>query len=257
MRTPSFRYMGGKARLCKWLVSHFPQSGRKYIEPFAGLGNVFYQARKDLNFQEWELSDLDVSFLRALLIENFDLLPAAVSREEFQQWARATGEQVGIARLIEPKITFAGKGYKHGFDGGHPSHPPYNGRLHRLLCEEARRLLQGVLVREMSWEAIDFDGLTAEDFVYLDPPYFGTKACYPQIDHERLVAVLNQAKFRWALSGYNCSLYESQLRFSGCYTRHRNSEIKSANNGCYSGVTEFLWTNFLDKPCGCASVGVQ
>lgn len=33
-----FRYQGGKSRLCKNLVSLFPQTFNAYIEPFVGAG---------------------------------------------------------------------------------------------------------------------------------------------------------------------------------------------------------------------------
>lgn len=237
-KTPSFRYMGGKSRLRKWLLSYFPKTGRKYIEPFAGLGNVFFQARKDLDFEEWHLSDIDVSFFVAMLEANLDDLPDKVSRSDFLMWRDANNS---ISKIIESKITFAGKGYRAGFDGGHESHPPYNGKLHRAICEEAKRLLVNVKIESVSWNKRDYTGLTQHDFVYFDPPYFGTKASYPNIDHAELVDLLNAATFRWALSGYDNELYASHLRFTARHERERNSEIKGSNSRKYEAVCEVLW----------------
>lgn len=62
MKTPSFRYMGGKARLASWLIGHFPKAGGRYVELFAGRGNVFFKARQSLDFKEWTLNDLDTGF---------------------------------------------------------------------------------------------------------------------------------------------------------------------------------------------------
>lgn len=238
IKTPSFRYMGGKSRLRKWLLSYFPKTGRKYIEPFAGLGNVFFQAKKDLKFEEWHLGDIDISFFIAMLNANFDDLPDKVSKNDFLVWRNINNS---ISKIIEPKITFAGKGYQAGFDGGHISHPPYNGKLHRIICEEARRLLFDVNVKEISWEKQDYAGLTYKDFVYFDPPYFGTKASYPNINHMELVKLLNTATFRWALSGYDNELYSSSLKFTDRYCKIRNSELKSSNSGKYEAVCEILW----------------
>lgn len=230
--------MGGKARLRKWLITHFPKSGRKYIEPFCGLGNVFFQAKKDLNFQEWHLSDINC-FIESLVVANLDELPISVSKEEFNYWKTVNSD---IAKLIEPQITFAGKGYKSGFSGGHVSHPPYNGNLYRIKCEEARRLLANVNIKNQSWNEIDYESLTFDDFVYFDPPYYGTKSSYPNINHEELVDTLNKTNFRWAISGYDNDLY-AKLKFTNRYEKERNSEIKGCNTGKREPVKEVLWTN--------------
>lgn len=229
--------MGGKVRLRKWLVSHFPASGNKYVEPFAGRGNVFFQARKDLRFMAWHISDVDVSFFTALRDANLDDLPARVTKSDFNVWKTSTSP---VAKLIESRITFAGKGYRFGFDGGDPSHPPYRGDLYKPLCEEARRLLADVHITEASWDQWDYDSLTADDFVYFDPPYYGTNASYPNIDHEKLVRTINGLRCRWALSGYDNAVYKS-LKFTGRYVRERNSEIKGSNSRRYEPVTEVIW----------------
>lgn len=239
-RTPSFRYMGGKARLRKWLISHFPKEGIKYIEPFAGLGNVFYLSKKELSFNEWHLGDIN-SFLSSMLAADLNELPDTVSKYDFQFWKESDSP---IAKIIEPKITFAGKGYKAGFDGGHPSHPPYNGKLHRIICDEAKRLLQGVKIKQICWTEWNYLDLDVDDFVYFDPPYFNTKAVYPNIDHTRLVETLNSMKCRWALSGYDNHVYQKELHFKCRYEKTRNSEIKSSNTRKYEAVSEVLWTNF-------------
>ena len=51
-KVPGFAYPGGKVRLRKWLVSMMPREGRRYIEPFAGRGNVFWLAACALRFRE-------------------------------------------------------------------------------------------------------------------------------------------------------------------------------------------------------------
>lgn len=241
IKTPGFCYMGGKCRLRKWLISHFPKTGDRYIEPFAGLGNVFFQARKDMSFCEWRLNDINVGFLSSLLNENLDDIPDKMDQEGFTFWKNANN---GISKIIEPGITFFGKGYKAGFNKGGPGHPPYNGVLYKIRCTEAKRLLSGAIVEQKRWDELDYDSLTQEDFVYLDPPYFGTKASYPNIDHEKLVTTLKNCKTRWALSGYDNQLYTSSLKFTNRYVKERNSEIKGFNSRKYEAVQEVLWTNY-------------
>jgi hypothetical protein len=55
---PTFSYPGGKARMAMTIVALAPYSGRLYIEPFAGRGNVFWKAAGVLNYKEWQLNDI-------------------------------------------------------------------------------------------------------------------------------------------------------------------------------------------------------
>lgn len=236
--------MGGKARLRKWLVSHFPDKGQFYIEPFAGKGNVFYEAVQRLRFTYWELSDIDSRFLYCLRTADLDKLPETVSKDEFQTWKLRAVEGDPIAQLIEPRITFAGKGYTYGYSGHSGTHVGYSGTNYRKVCQEARRLLENVsYVRQQDWrETLELaDG---ECFVYLDPPYYGTTASYRNIDHYALIDVLNAAKYSWAISGYRNALYDSRLQFECRFEYERNSEIKSSNSRKREAVTEVLWTSY-------------
>jgi len=248
MKTPSFRYMGGKARLRKWLVSLFPTNGRSYVEPFAGRGNVFFEAVQRLSFKNWLLSDQDTEFLEALLTADFSMLPACVDRDVFER-LRKTPKDV-ISLLVEPRVTFAGKGYASGFSGSSGTHVGYSRQNYLAVCVAAKSLLTkpGVVVLDCaSWESLPWSSWSQDDFVYLDPPYFGTKASYPNIDHCALAQVLNRARFRWALSGYANQAYEQQLNFKSRFECVRNSEIKSSNTHNASPVTEVLWTNWASN----------
>ncbi len=115
MKIPTFRYQGGKARIRARLVELFPRSGGLYVEPFAGRGNVFFLARTCLSFDGWILNDLNsVEFLTALIQANLEDLPQGVSREEFE---RIRYEDSPVSRILEPIITFCGKGYRYGYSG--------------------------------------------------------------------------------------------------------------------------------------------
>jgi DNA adenine methylase len=41
---PGIPYIGGKSRLAKWIISHFPENYKKmsYVEPFGGGGWVLF-----------------------------------------------------------------------------------------------------------------------------------------------------------------------------------------------------------------------
>jgi len=238
---PSFRHMGGKARLRKWLVSLMPKECETYVEPFVGKGNVFFAARGTVKANAWKLDDIDCRFLRALQCANLDELPELVGRDDYTQWKNNANHPISI--LLEPRITFAGKGYKHGFSGSSGTHVGYSGKCYRSVCEAARQLLDGTEIQECDWSntlATCKEG----DFVYLDPPYYGTQACYRNINHKHLIETLNYAEFNWLLSGYDNPLYEVDLQYYRRYGYVRNSEIKSSNTGVRTPILETVWMNY-------------
>lgn len=240
MRTPSFRHMGGKARLRTWLVDQFPTSGLTYYEPFAGKGNVFFKARESLQFRLWHLNDLDIGFLDALVRADLDQLPEEVTRETFRQWSVRTDP---IAKVIEPRVTFAGKGYPAGYSGTSGTHIGYSRKSYLPTCSRAQELLKGVILTPWSWELV-LNLATEGDFVYCDPPYLGTNACYANINHVELIEALNNLPCKWAISGYPSPLYDDKLDFINRTTYERNSEIKSSNSGGYESIVEVLWRNY-------------
>lgn len=241
MKTPSFSYMGGKAKLRKWLVEKFPTSGDTYFEPFAGLGNVFWHAKKVLTFQKWELGDRCVAFFQALRTADLSMLPEKVGREDFEKWKVSISP---IAKLIESRVSFAGKGYSKGFIGEANGNTRYSRKCYEPLLSEARRLSSDVVLVEGSWEDVDWERFTPNDFVYLDPPYYGTVASYPNIDHEKLALMLSKSRFRWALSGYENEVYKKHLVYLARYQKERDAKIKTSLKGKEQVVVETLWTNY-------------
>jgi DNA adenine methylase len=240
--------MGGKARLRKWLIDFFPKNGNRYFEVFAGLGNVFYAAKKSLEFKEWYLNDVNTyKFLTVLNSIDLEQLPEKVDKNMFNYYKSNKDNDLSI--LLEGRITFGGKGYAAGFEGEVKEsyknpHIGYSGKNYKLICEEARRLLKDCKICNMDWESINFDLFESNDFLYFDPPYYGTKASYKNINHNKLVAVLNSLKCKWLLSGYDNDLYQKELKYIRKFEKERNSEIKSSNLKCYCGVTETIWMNY-------------
>lgn len=238
---PSFRHMGGKARLRSWLIAHFPCNIKTYVEPFAGKGNVFYAVKSLGRASDYILSDIDTSFLRCLINVDLKKLPESVSKESFKYWK---ANQTDIAKVLEPRITFGGKGYEHGYSGSSGPHVGYSKVSYTVMCEAARNLLNGVkITSNCPWQIL-LRAYTTDWFVYLDPPYNGTKASYNNIEHVELIKHLNSMDCRWAISGYSSPLYEMQLKFIDRFERVRNSEIKSSNSGRFEASTEILWTNY-------------
>lgn len=236
--TPSFQFQGGKARIRNWLCNLFPHRGGRYIELFAGRGNVFFEACQRLHYQRWELYDNDVKFLAALKIADLDQLPTTI---RFDDWKN---DPSLIAKVLEPIISFSGKGYEYGAQGKNVKNFFRYGN-YRANCEKAQVLLNGVFIAQQLWDQFPFDALTKNDFIYLDPPYYNTEGPYPNIDHFKLCQTLSGLDCKWALSGYASVLYERNLIYKQRFEIQRNAEMKGSNRGFGSQVVEVLWRNYL------------
>lgn len=249
---PAFSYQGGKARIRDWLCNYFPKTGNRYVELFTGRGNVFFAARQQLGFNFWELYDRDASFLSALKLADLNQLPTTVRKADFEHW-KSLSEVSLIAKVIEPAITFAGKGYRYGYRGERRV-ACWNFFEQRDKLNAARKLLQGCTVNSGHWRSFAFDSLCSADFLYLDPPYYNTEGPYPNIDHMELINVLNQtvkptvssrpAPWRWALSGYESELYAKHLKFVRRFEIERNAEMAGPMQGFRKQVLEVLWLNY-------------
>uniref|UniRef100_A0A6M3LCC9 Putative methyltransferase n=1 Tax=viral metagenome TaxID=1070528 RepID=A0A6M3LCC9_9ZZZZ len=172
-------------------------------------------------------------------------LPEKVERGGFVEWRNRAVRDDAVALVLEPRITFAGKGYRAGFSGSSGTHVGYSRAAYARVVAAAQDALrcENVTVIERNW-LDSLNTLEAGDFAYIDPPYYGTSACYDNISHESLVARLNTAPFQWALSGYPSPLYDDELRYAHRYVRERNSEIKSSNARQRTPVNEVLWTSY-------------
>ena len=67
-RIPRFAYQGGKGKLAKHIVGLLPPSGKRFIEPFAGRGNVYFRVAQHLDYEEFWINDHYMfRFFQALL----------------------------------------------------------------------------------------------------------------------------------------------------------------------------------------------
>lgn len=234
--TPAFSFQGGKARIREVLVGFFPKVGGRYIELFAGRGNVFFEAVLRCHYKSWELYDRDASFLEALKIADLNELPDSVPKSDFAEYAES---HETIAKVLEPAISFSGKGYDFGYQKER-----YNYGSYFMKCCEAQRLLANTSITSAHWAGFKFHDLKSEDFLYLDPPYYQTEGPYPNIDHLALLKILNGLPCKWALSGYQDMLYSRNLKFKRLYSFDRNAEMKGSLAGFRNQVEETLWMNY-------------
>lgn len=214
MKPPTIAYPGAKGRLASRLVDMMPTTGRVYLEPFAGRGNVFFAAALRLNFESWRLNDTSTaSFFYSLKERGDRVCVPPRTRVEYQRQKRLFIESATHRSiLLEPYLTFSGGGYrKGGFGSAHGPTPKGYAKTLRRCCALLRE--RTVKITALDWAKLDWNGLTSDDFVFFDPPYIDgdVRSYSSSLDFPALVRVLLQARFKWLLTEYSHPLYVNNL----------------------------------------------
>ena len=259
---PVMRYHGGKWKLAKWIISHFPKH-RVYVEPFGGAASVLMQ--KPRSYAE-VYNDLDgeiVNVFKVLrnptqareLLRLLQLTPYA--REEFYLSYLIDGDPIEqarrtIARSFMGFGSAAATGYQTGFrsncnrSGTTPAHDWAH--YPRTLTQIIERLNGVVIENRPAVDVIrQHDG--SQTLHYIDPPYvFDTRY---QVNHNghmeyrheitddqhrELAEVLHSVAGMVVISGYACPLYEE------LYQDWHRVNRKTFADGA-SARTESLWIN--------------
>jgi len=206
----AFPYPGGKVRIRKELFKFFPEEGHHYIEPFVGRGNIFFEFYKRSVFEQYIINDIRIArFFKSLKIADLTLLPSKVDESDFDYWYVKWLMHDPIAYVLEPKITYRGKGYDAGWQIGR-----YQRSRYLATCAEAQNILQNdnVIISSSDYVFMAWDLFGPEDFIYCDPPYYETDGVgLGNIDHLELLQKLTDTNSRWAVSGYLSDLYLTWL----------------------------------------------
>lgn len=257
------KWAGGKQALADILVKQFPSGFATYYEPFLGGGSVLFALQPsqavvgDMN--DWLMdcyeavrTDTDrVASILDTLVNTKDeyLRIRAIHQSKLDLFRRA-------AHLIYlNKTCFRGL-FRVNRKG--QFNVPY-GEYDRRYYDPAKLqavadLLQSVEIRRGDFELI-LDGVTSEDFVYFDPPYYKlggysdfnryTPLQFREKDHIRLAAVcreLDQSGVRWAVSNSDTSFVRTLFdgyRMAEVQNR-REINLQSQNRD----ITELLITNY-------------
>ena len=238
-------------------------SGGKYVEPFAGRGNVFWLACHLLDFEEWWLNDpwtarwfeaiQDVD-MNSIPNELTEILVRLHKRDAIDQ---RDSDDVSVA--LEPMTMFSG-----GTGGGtgrggcsaswkrHASLIPFKRRL-----SSARGIMRSVLPRitALDWDKCGLDELSSQDFVYLDPPYEHANKniyFYDTVDHRALLMYLAGAPHLWMLSGFTSPLYKKHLGDPEARKAIRMTMDHHNKPGGRKMKMECIWTNYTIGPDGVA-----
>lgn len=228
---PVLRYPGGKYKMAKWIISHFPQHDF-YVEPYGGAGSVLM--RKPRASGE-VFNDLDgdvVNVFRVLrdpstareLERVVRLTPMAY--EEYQEAYEYCDDPIERARrtIFRSFSTIGSDGVSRknsGFRGVKNNESKVTAALEWARWPDAIRFfvdrLQSVLIEHR--EAVRVMKLydRPETLHYVDPPYVlstrgRTRSLYTHEmnddDHRELARCLHSLQGMVVLSGYQSPLYE-------------------------------------------------
>lgn len=258
--TPTFKMHGSKARIAKWVVSHFP-SFERLIEPFAGRGNIFFRACEELSFKGALLNDLNMwPFLEALRDYSGDwsfIDDGVIDKSVWNKWKDSPPSHERA--LAESYVARFGSSYETGpaLAGGESKngHSKRNTILRMKRAQELLREKQ-VQITRLDWE--DFLSslkISSEDLVYLDPPYDVPQSThYKNIDHDRFLEVVKKLPSSVFVSGYTSPRYERELSGEGWQrvSLQRASVGKGVaargQTGNKPRVEEILWFRTSRKP---------
>lgn len=240
VRRPVLRYHGGKWRLAKWIISHFPRH-RIYTEVFAGAFSVGMQKTRcycEVYNDRW---DIVVNVFKVLrdpyLAEELrkSLILTPFSRIEFELCG-----DIDINQISDPVEkarrtilrSFAGFGSaatnaKHstGFRSNSNrsgTTPAMDWANYPWQIPAFVERLSGVVIENKDAIEVLLQHDTRDTLHYVDPPYphstrnmkRGNAAYYHEMtddDHRELSNILKRLDGMVILSGYPCELYDVEL----------------------------------------------
>ena len=248
------KYPGGKWRIAKWIIAHFPEH-KVYCEPFFGSGAILFN-KEPVYLETINDIDCDIVNLFKVCREKPDELATAInltpfSREEFENcYDTAVKDKVERARrtLVRFHQSFGTtnsfkKSWRNVQTSGGPRCATMWNGLPKTIIECCSRL------KEVQIENIDAIELikrynSKETLIYCDPPYLQNLRkrnmykyeCNEEY-HIMLLDALTQSKAQIVISGYDNHLYNEML--SGWYTDELET---TAQMGLHR--TEKVWMNF-------------
>lgn len=190
-KRPAVKWHGGKWRLAKWIISHFPEHDA-YIEPFGGSAAVLLQKERSL-IEVYNDLDKDVYNFFEVLRTRPDLLIHQIKYtpfhyEEYSQSFDPTDDPLENARrfyaraylsIMGPTIQWSNgfrrqKVYSRGRSGNNSMKPAAHSfaEIEHLWVVADR--LRGIVFESM--DALQLIELYAKPntLFYVDPPYLGS-----------------------------------------------------------------------------------
>jgi site-specific DNA-adenine methylase len=246
IRVPQFRYPGSKAKLARELVKLMPQSGRRYVECFAGLANVYFRAVQTLKYESFWLNDIRTAeWLKAVKRSghNFRMDYSDDLRKLYDKYKAIylSDNRTDQSVIVEHYLGFNG-----GFYEASGSRVRYSGGPSafgfQMNVKNASHLLHTTDTRITDYDYTKvLEELGEGDFLFCDPPYRGCNVGGygpNDLDYYHLFDLLKKARFSWMMTHYRDELFEREL-----WKPDTSFNVKS-----FSKLREeFVWTNYLTK----------
>lgn len=263
---PTFGYPGSKARLARRIAGMLPFSGKRYVEPFVGRGNVYFAVAQLLDYEQFWLNDLKThEFLESVWHLRSPFQIPEITRESYEKY-KQTSRNVAVVRaalaeeppdsrwrnmmclslsaIFEQLLCYSGGTYYNGSRGKN-AHLTFNRQGFEKRIRLARQVMERTQPRITSLHYRDVLAECGEgDVVYLDPPYIGCDVdVYSDktIDPAEIVAILKRAKFKWILSEYEQPIYVNAF---GEPIRIDVQKLLGPKGAANVRATECLWKNF-------------
>jgi len=237
-------YIGGKARIGKWIVPNIPKDIETFAEPFSGMFWVFFNMELDKYPNLKTVVYNDFNKLNANLFRcsrEYDKLWEELSKYpcqqlkidntpiEYREMFNKFQKEVFDDNLVigdKPNFDIAVK-YTYVltqiFSGSKPetaNYMDYKGKyrckylifMDKLKNKKFREHFDKItFVENMDFQELIEKYDSEKTFYYLDPPYWKTEKYYSahdfgRDDHERLANTLHKIKGKFALSYYDFEL---------------------------------------------------
>lgn len=213
---PIAPYIGGKRNLSARLVARIGAIEHvAYIEPFVGMGGVFFRRDRRPTLEVINDISADVSNVFRILQRHYQQLLDVMkwqitSRAEFERLVQVDPDTLTdlerAARFIYlQRLSFGGKVAGRHFGVSTTCSARFDMSKLVPLLEDVHERLSGVVIERLNYDRLieKYDRPTS--LFYLDPPYWGCtddygKNVFAEADFERLSAILAAIKGRFILS---------------------------------------------------------
>lgn len=260
---PVLKWAGGKQALADRLIRYFPDSFSRFYEPFIGGASVLLSLQPE-KAVVGDRNDWLLDTYKAIRTDHRQVarhLDEMVNtKDEYERIRKIPPESLDLSRRAAQLVYLNKTCFRGLFRVNQKGrfNVPYGAYDRRYYdpenLESVARCLHRVEIRYGDFELTLAD-VTADDFVYMDPPYYKqggysdfdryTKWKFRENDHVRLAAVcreLDERGVRWAVSNSDTEFVRAL--FDG-YTMHPIANRREINlNSGNRDIAELLITNY-------------
>jgi len=215
------RWMGGKSRTAKWIVSHFPERRTCYVEPFCGACHVLF-AKPALPKESEVINDADGDLINLFRIFRYhpeylqqEMHYLLHSREEFyraREWHGVTDIQRAASFLMLIRNSFGGilrgtPSFGYSIVCNNSNGLPLS-KIKNIITAFRERL-DKVIVENLDFADAIRRYDSADTLFYCDPPYINTsqyRLPFTMDDHRHLADCLSKIKGMALVSLNDCAV---------------------------------------------------